>query len=119
MSIIMQYPKYLEYIAENIDETDFITDFNRDLLKKLNEVLSKNEEFNISYLADCYDSKQLGRVISIENRFTSSQNIEQVIDDCIKVIKEEKDKLGIVSPSDMNDEDFLNAIKNLGKNKKG
>ena len=119
LSIIMQYPKYLEYIAENIDETDFITDFNRDLLKKLNEVLSKNEEFNISYLADCYDSKQLGRVISKENRFTSSQNIEQVIDDCIKVIKEEKDKLGIVSPSDMNDEDFLNAIKNLGKNKKG
>lgn len=119
LSIIMQYPKYLEYIKENISSEDFLTDFNRDLFEKLKDILSTNEEFNISYLADCFDSRQLGRVIEINNKFTSSVNNEQVIDDCIKVIKDEKDKLGIISPSSMNDEDFLNAIQNLGKNKKG
>ena len=119
LSIIMQYPKYIDYIEDNIGSDDFLTDFNRELFLKLCDILAKSDDFNISYLADCYDSKQLGRVIKIETKFTSSQNNEQVIDDCIKVIKEEKDKLGIVSPSDMNDEDFSNAIKNLGKNKKG
>ena len=95
----------------------FLTDFNRELFAKLKEIVPDVNEFNISLLSDCYDAKQLGKVIEIDNIFVS--NVEQMIDDCIKVIKEENDKLGTPSVSDMNDEDFLNAIKNLGKNKKG
>lgn len=119
LSVLMQYPQYLEYVNENITEDDFITDFNRELFSKLKNILISSNEFNISYLSDCYDSKQLGKVIEIKNRFSYSPNNEQIIDDCIKVINDEKDKLGIATPSQMNDEDFLNAIKNLGKNKKG
>ncbi len=117
--VLMQYPKYLEYVGQNISDDDFLTDFNKDLFKKLKEMLGEHEEFNISYLSDCYDSKQLGKVIEISNKLSSSKNIEQTIDDCIKVINEEKDKLGIISPSNMNDDEFIQAMKNLGKNKKG
>lgn len=119
LSIIMQVPRYLDYICENLSENDFLTDFNKDLFIKLKEILQNNEEFNISYLSDCYNSKQLGRVIEINSKFNSTSNNEQVIDDCIKVILDEKAKLGVNTPSQMNDEDFMNAIKNLGKNKKG
>lgn len=119
LSIMMQYPRYTQYIYEHINENEFLTDFNRELFIKLKEILKNTDEFNISYLSDCFDSKQLGKVIEINTKFSSSVNNEQVIDDCIKVIKDEKDKLGVPSPSSMNDEDFLNAIKNLGKNKKG
>ena len=117
LSIIMKHPKYLDYITQNIEEALFLTDFNRELFAKLKEIVPDVNEFNISLLSDCYDAKQLGKVIEIDNIFVS--NVEQMIDDCIKVIKEENDKLGTPSVSDMNDEDFLNAIKNLGKNKKG
>ena len=116
---LMQYSKYLEYIEKNISEDDFLTDFNKDLFKKLKEVLKEHEMFDIVYLSDCYDSKQLGKVIEISSRLSSSKKIEQTIDDCIKVINEEKDKLGIISPSNMNDDEFIKAMKNLGKNKKG
>ena len=116
---LMQYSKYLEYVEQSINEEDFLTDFNKDLFKKLKEILKEHELFDIAYLSDCYDSKQLGKVIEINSRLSSSKNIEQTIDDCIKVINEEKDKLGIISPSNMNDDEFIKAMKNLGKNKKG
>ena len=118
LSIMMQYPQLLDYICENINEDDFLTDFNKDLFIKLKEILSKSTEFNESYLSDCYDAKQLGRVIKIRTKVINSKT-EQVIDDCIKVIKDEKDKLGIVSSKDMTDEDFKNAMELLKKNKKG
>ncbi|MGN0174281.1 MAG: DnaB-like helicase N-terminal domain-containing protein, partial [Acutalibacteraceae bacterium] len=118
LSIMMQYPQLLDYICENINEDDFLTDFNKDLFIKLKEILSKSTEFNESYLSDCYDAKQLGRVVKIRTKVINSKT-EQVIDDCIKVIKDEKDKLGIVSSKDMTDEDFKNAMELLKKNKKG
>lgn len=118
LSIMMQYPQLLDYICENINEDDFLTDFNKDLFIKLKEILSKSTEFNESYLSDCYDVKQLGRVVKIRTKVINSKT-EQVIDDCIKVIKDEKDKLGIVSSKDMTDEDFKNAMELLKKNKKG
>lgn len=119
LSILMQHTQHLDYIREHIDEKDFLTDFNRELFVKLKKILAENDEFSISYLSDCFDSKQLGKVIEINNKFASSINNVQIIDDCIKVIHDEKAKLGVLPPSSMNDEDFLNAIKNLGKNKKG
>lgn len=117
--ILMQYPKYLEYVTQNMNEDSFLTDFNRDLFKNVKEVLNEHDKFDISFLSSCYDAKQLGKVMEITNKLSSSKNIEQTIDDCIKVINDEKDKLVIVSPSDMDDDEFINAIKKLGKNKKG
>lgn len=119
LAVLMEYPQYSEFVFEKLKEEDFLTSFNKELFAKLKEILSKGSEFDISYLSDSYDSKQLGKVIEIKNKFTFSNDLEQIIDDCIKVIFDEKDKLGIISPSNMNDDDFLNAIKNLGKNKKG
>lgn len=119
LAVLMEYPQYSEYVFKKLKEEDFLTSFNKNLFIKLKEILSDGKEFDISYLSDSFDSKQLGKVIEIKNRFTFSNDLEQIIDDCIKVIFDEKDKLGVISPSEMNDDDFLNAIKNLGKNKKG
>lgn len=119
LAVLMEYPQYSEYVFKKLKEDDFLTSFNKNLFIKLKEILSDGKEFDISYLSDSFDSKQLGKVIEIKNRFTFSNDLEQIIDDCIKVIFDEKDKLGVISPSEMNDDDFLNAIKNLGKNKKG
>ncbi len=119
LSILMHFPKYLDYMKQNLNSDVFLTDFNKNLYLKLIEILENYNEFNISYLSDSFDSKELGKVIEINNKLSSSQHIEQIIDDCIKVIIEEKDKLGIVSPSNMDDDEFLKAMNNLGKNKKG
>ncbi len=119
LSVLMEYPKYLEYVKQNVNDDDFLTDFNKELFMKLKQILDEHNEFNISYLSDCFDSKQLGRVIEINNKLSSSNTLEQIIDDCIKVIKDEKDKLGLISPSNMNDDEFLEAMKKIGKNKKG
>lgn len=119
LAVLMEYPQYSEYVFKRLNKEDFLTSFNKELFEKIKEILQSGRDFDISYLSEGYDSKQLGKVIEIKNKFSFSNDLEQIIDDCIKVIFDEKDKLGIISPSNMNDDDFLNAIKNLGKNKKG
>ena len=114
----MREPQYCDFVLENVDENSFITDFNKELFSKLKETLLKTKEFNISYLSDCYDAKQLGKIIEIGSKSIDS-HVEQIVDDCIKVIEEEKDKLGIVAKKDMSNEDFSNALEILKKNKKG
>lgn len=119
LAVLMQYPQYAKYIFEKIGDDDFLTDFNKDLYLKLKEILVSGKEFDISYLSESYDSKQLGRVMEINNKFSFSNDLEQVIDDCIKVIFDEKDKLRIITPSKMNDDDFLTALQREAKDKKG
>ena len=119
LAVLMQYPQYAKYVFEKLSGDDFLTSFNKDLYLKLQEILVAGKEFEISYLSESYDSKQLGRVMEINSKFSFSNDIEQVIDDCIKVIFDEKDKLGIISPSNMNDDDFLNALNKQAKDKKG
>lgn len=118
LSVLMREPQYCDFVLENVDENSFITDFNKELFSKLKETLLKTKEFNISYLSDCYDAKQLGKIIEIGSKSIDS-HVEQIVDDCIKVIEEEKDKLGIVAKKDMSNEDFSNALEILKKNKKG
>ena len=119
LAVLMQYPQYAKYVFEKLSGDDFLTSFNKDLYLKLQEILVAGKEFEISYLSESYDSKQLGRVMEINSKFSFSYDTEQVIDDCIKVIFDEKDKLGIISPSNMNDDDFLNALNKQAKDKKG
>ena len=119
LAVLMQYPQYAKYVFEKLSGDDFLTSFNKDLYLKLQEILVAGKEFEISYLSESYDSKQLGRVMEINSKFSFSNDIEQVIDDCIKVIFDEKDKLGIILPSNMNDDDFLNALNKQAKDKKG
>ena len=119
LAVLMQYPQYAKYVFEKLKAEDFLTQFNKELYSKLQEILLSGKEFDISYLAENYDSKQIGRVIEINNKFTFSNDLDQIIDDCIKVIIDEKDKLRIITPSNMNDDDFLSALHREAKDKKG
>ena len=107
-----------DFIVENVNSDLFITQFNSRLFENLKEVLKNVVEFNISYLSDLYEAKELGRIIEIQNRISSIDNCETVVHDCINVINDEKDKLGVAKSTDMDDDDFRQAFEKLGKTRK-
>lgn len=118
LSIMMNNVDKYDLIVGSVSADLFITDFNSRLFENLKEVLKTVSEFNISYLSDLYEPKELGRIIEIQNGYISTDVCETVLNDCINVINDEKDKLGIVKSADMNDDDFRRMFEKLGKTRK-
>ncbi len=118
ISILINYPEKYKTVLEHVNETDFVTDFNRNVFVVLCEKLNENSTSNILHtLTSLFDGDKIGKIMS----FISSLEAIEVNDDKIKQIantlKEEKIKAAMNGLS-IEDKDFGSRLDNLRKNRK-
>ena len=118
ISVLINYPEKYKEIRKHIDETDFVTDFNRNVFVVLCEKIEENNSSNILHmLTSFFDSDKIGKIMS----YIASLEAIEVTDDKIKQIaqtlKEEKIKANIGGMS-INDTDFSSRLENLRNNRK-
>ncbi|MBE6890539.1 MAG: DNA primase [Ruminococcaceae bacterium] len=118
ISILINYPEKYKKVLENVNETDFVTDFNRSVFVVLCEKLEQNTNSNVLHtLSALFDSDKIGKIMS----YISSLEAIEVNDDKIKQIattlKEEKIKATMNGLS-INDNDFSSRLDDLRKNRK-
>lgn len=111
LKLIMHNPDFYPKLCDKIDEGLFITDFNRRVYRVLSERLNDGRSIDLTALSTDFSPEEMGRITMFSASGDTVSNTLAECDDCIKVLKEEKSRIQTVSPSEMSDEEFLNAFK--------
>ncbi len=118
ISVIMKNPNLADYAFEKLSSDDFLTSFNKSVYEALKKVLSDSNIFDITKISQDFSPGEMGRIVLIQNKATAIGDAKDTLDDCLAVLKEEKDKHKNSNPSDMSTDDWQEALHKIGKNKK-
>lgn len=91
LSVVMNHPDKLKEVTENITEESFITSLNRRIFSVIKEILNNNQFFDISLLGDRFSPEELGLISRLLNEEKIRENIDAVLRDCFKVLRDEKE----------------------------
>lgn len=119
LSIIMADSSLGSMVFNRLDSEKFVTDFNKRIYEDMKSIVSEGLDFSLTLLAADYSVDEMGKIAKIQNKEALNVNPRAVLTDCIKVLIEEKEKLGLQKAENMNDDEFEAAMKLLQKNKKG
>ncbi|MBE6671727.1 MAG: DNA primase [Ruminococcaceae bacterium] len=96
LSIILTYPELMKKVKDgtaNLSADDFFTVFGKKVFEKSLEIYSDDITFDYGMLGSEFTTDEMGRITSIIlKRNNLSQNGEKELYDCIKVLKNEKEK---------------------------
>lgn len=112
---LINNPSYYKQLKDEVSKDDFVTDFNRKVFSVLTERLSEGKPIDLSFLTPYFSDDEMSAVARIA---TMTQNLSNSVNeclDCIRVIKQEKDKSAYSNPSELSDKDFLNIFKDRTK----
>lgn len=109
LSNVSFYPK----LKEKLDGELFITELNKKLLSVITDRLDNELSVDLSYLTADLTPVEIGAVAKLLANKSLVTNTLGECEDCIKVLAEEKAKNNMVSPSQMNDSEFLRFFNSL------
>ena len=112
---LINNPSYYKQLKNEVSKDDFVTDFNRKVFSVLLERLSEDKPIDLSFLTPYFSDDEMSAVARIA---TLTQNLSNTVDecfDCVKVIKQEKERMAYSNPSELSDKDFLNIFKDRTK----
>ncbi len=97
----------LEHIVQKIVPSDFVTAFNARVFESVCNAIQRNHSFDIGMLSGDFSPDEMGRISKIQASASAHlANTVAECDDCIKKIKEEKNKKLQIPASQMDDEQF-------------
>ena len=101
LSILMLNPDYLEYVKEQLAPTDFLTDFHRRVYQAVVQMLEEGRAFDISLLSGRFTPEEMGRIAGLQNRVQSQETAKAALADCIRVLREEREKMDAKKAGDL------------------
>lgn len=116
LSLLMLKPKLLEHLT-NASNDIFITDFNKKLFNTLLNATSNLNDFNITMLSGDYSPEEMSEVVRIQNKEILNDKPKETIIDCMKVLKDEKDKQEKLDFDNMDNSEFAAILKKISINK--
>ena len=106
LGILLLYPEHMDKVRVKLKESEFLTEFNRNVYKSLLE-LYDSDRFDLSYLNESFTPEAVGRINEMmQKRRLVSTNGEKSLFDAIDMLKDEKERLDMKSP----DTDFMEKI---------
>lgn len=109
---LFKNPDYYNYLIRKISANDFITDFNRRVLKILLDAFEMGSEFDLTLFATDFSDEEMGKISGIIAK--NEQNIlnETILNDYIKVILEHKTLKTDEQKKEMDPMELFEYIKN-------
>lgn len=120
ISSLIRNPDFYKKIKGEITAEDFLTDFNRKLFSVIAQRLEEGLSIDLTSLGNSGLSiEEMDALKVIEMRSDSLSHTVKECLDCIKVIKEEKEKAKNTaeSVSGLSDEEYIAMFENLRKKK--
>ncbi len=109
IGILISYPENIPQLTEphsEMDEKYIFTDFNRKVYKRIVELYNESKRFDIGMLGSDFSVEEMGRITKMAvQRQSLSQNNEDVLKDCIGILKKEYEK------SSQSTVDFINNLR--------
>ena len=115
LSVLFKHPDLIDVVKDNLPCDKMITSLNKRILMAIMEQLSMSQSFDISLLGSEFTDAEIGYISMHINSGFSSDKPKTVLNDCIKVILEEK----MLTKSDDTVDDWALKMKQIADNKKG
>lgn len=107
ISSLMANPDFLKHIQDQISPDDFVTDFNKrvfeTLCKRIKEGLSVDNVFLSAY----FSPEEMSRIVKLSIQSQKISNTVSECEDCIRVLKQDKNSSGNVNAASLPDDEFL------------
>ncbi|MEG1820067.1 MAG: DNA primase [Oscillospiraceae bacterium] len=107
ISSLMANPDFLKKIEEKVTLDDFVTEFNRRVFEKISQRISNGLPIDAMFLSNDFSPQEMSRIVKLG---IQSQNISNTIaecDDCIKVLKQEKNNNKDIDPTALSNDEFI------------
>lgn len=107
----MSDPELYRKLESKLTPELFVTDFNRRVFSAISERVKDGRPVGLSFLASEFTPEEISVIARIETVSTDISNSVRECEDCINVLKKEKNRHIDVKPSEMSDEDFMKLFK--------
>ncbi len=109
IAILCRNPDLLNEITENISDTDFVTDFNRQVFRFVTDSFKNDSSVQNLSFNSVFDSAQTSKITFLLNTAILSDDIRMQAQDCIRTIKSQKTKK--IDAAQLDAEQLMSLIK--------
>lgn len=117
LAVLMKNGDFVHRVAATFSPEEWVTDFNRKVYRELIDRDAAGEPFDIGLLGERFTGEELGEIVRIQAMGANRANTLDECALCIKVIREENLKAKMHQTSHENDDDYINTMQQLVKNK--
>lgn len=107
----MSDPELYRKLESKLTPELFVTDFNRRVFSAISERIKDGRPVGLSFFSSEFTPEEISVIARIETVSTGISNSVRECEDCINVLKKEKNRHIDVKPSEMSDEDFMKLFK--------
>ncbi len=110
---LQKNPDFLKKIEEQLTPDDFLSDFYKHAYEVLRDRIGSGQSIDFIYLSSEFSPEEMGRLVKLQNSGDLISNTFKEVQDCINVLKEEKEKekSDQVDLASLSDEEFLKLFK--------
>lgn len=119
ISSLMRNPEYYGKLKDSFSPEDFATEFNRRLITELISLIEGGYSTDLSMFNGAFSPKEMDTVSRIAMKQSELANTLKECEDCIRVLKENKEKMSSEQIGNLSDEEFRNLINSIGGHKNG
>jgi DNA primase len=105
----MRNPDFYKKVKEQFTPDDFVTDFNKRIITHLISLIEGGYSTDLSMFSSDFDINEMNTVTKIAMGSQNLSNTLKECEECIQVLKSEKNKLS-KNAAEMSDEEFLSAF---------
>ena len=106
---LMRNPDFYKKVKEQFTPDDFVTDFNKRIITHLISLIEGGYSTDLSMFSSDFDINEMNTVTKIAMGSQNLSNTLKECEECIQVLKNEKNKLS-KNAAEMSDEEFLSAF---------
>lgn len=117
--VLMKHPNLLEDVMQKIDAENMITEFSKRLYRKIISILTSGHHFDLVLLGGEFSPEEIGYVTKLQTSGLGDENPQRVLNDSIKVMTEERERLDKTAVTDLSDDEWANLMQKISKQKTG
>ena len=120
ISILLSHPDLYNAFESRLSAEDMLTPLNKRILGEVCALLKNGHPVaDITLLGDRLTPQEMGYLVSLQNGVIAEKNAKTVLNDCIKVILEEKATVNADKDQDLSLDDWAKKMQQIAENKKG
>ncbi len=120
ISILLSHPDLYSAFESRLSAEDMLTPLNKRILGEVCSLLKNGHPIaDITLLGDRLTPQEMGYLVSLQNGVMAEKNAKTVLNDCIKVILEEKATVNADKDQDLSLDDWAKKMQQIAENKKG
>ena len=117
ISVLLKHSDKIEAVALKLPPEKFSTDLTRLIFSRIIKCKKEHIDVDFSVLGDGFSPMEMGYLVTLQNSIGTSENVDILINDCIKVISEEAEKKSQNDVNNLSVEDWAKMLKEMADKK--